>query len=145
MTCAVGARPGRFSDGIARPVMAVGALRKLALPCQRVGNNGLQIVKMRFPIESGADAIAGGDELGGVARAAPGELDLEIDAGDALHALDHFQYGKTAAVAAIERGGGAAGAQMGERVAVRGNKIGDVNVISDAGAVRRRIVGAENA
>jgi hypothetical protein len=75
MTCAVGARPGRFSDGIARPVMAVGALRKLALPCQRVGNNGLQIVKMRFPIESGADAIAGGDELGGVARAAAGELD----------------------------------------------------------------------
>jgi hypothetical protein len=75
MTCAVGARPGRFSDGIARPVMAVGALRKLALPCQRVGNNGLQIVKMRFPIEGGADAIAGGDELGGVARAAAGELD----------------------------------------------------------------------
>jgi hypothetical protein len=59
-----------------------------------VTNDGRQIVETRLPFEHTADAVAGGDELGRVARAAAGTLDLEVDAGDALYALDHFQYGK---------------------------------------------------
>jgi hypothetical protein len=39
---------------------------------------------------------------------------------------------------------GAAGAQIGKRIAMRGNEIGHVFVIPDTGAVRRRIVGAED-
>ena len=117
---------------------SAGAFRKLALPCQSVSDDGFQIVKTRLPVERSADTIAGSDDLWRIALSPAGELDLEIDAGDTLHALDHFQHGKTVTVTAIERRRGAAGAQIGERIAMHGNEIRHVNVIPDAGAVRRR-------
>jgi hypothetical protein len=52
-----------------------GAFQKLALPCQRVADDGLQIVKVRLPSERDADAVASGDELGRIARPAAGEFD----------------------------------------------------------------------
>jgi hypothetical protein len=109
-----------------------------------VVDDGFQIVKTRLPFERRPDAIAGGDDVCRIARPAAGELDLEIDAGDALYRIDHLEHRKATAVTTIERRRGAAGAQMGERIAMRGNEIGNVDVIPDAGAVRRRVVGAEN-
>ena len=38
---------------------SAGAFRKRALPCQRVGDDGLQIVKARLPSERGTDSVAG--------------------------------------------------------------------------------------
>src|SRR5262245_24571069 len=103
-----------------------------------------RFVKTRLPFERRADAVAGGDDLCRVAGPAIGELDLEIDAGDAFYRIDHLQHRKATAVTTIERRRSTAGAQIGERIAMRGNEIGDVNVIPDAGAVRRRIIGAED-
>jgi hypothetical protein len=73
-----------------------------------------------------------------------GERDLEVDAGDPLYRVDHLEHGKTTAVTAIERGRLAAAAQIRQRVAMRAHEIGHVNIISDAGAVRCRVVGAED-
>jgi len=64
-------------------LQSTSTFRKLALPCQRVADDGFQIVKTRLPFERRADAVAGGDDLCRIARPAAGELDLEIDAGDA--------------------------------------------------------------
>ena len=52
-------RPGRFSSGIGELAMPSGAFRKLALPYQRVTDDGLRIVKMRLPFKRVAGAVAG--------------------------------------------------------------------------------------
>jgi hypothetical protein len=59
------------------------AFRKLALPCQRVGDDGLQIVKARLPSERGTDSVTGGHELCRVARPPQCELDAADVAGAA--------------------------------------------------------------
>ena len=110
-------------------------VESFALPRQSVSDD-LQIVQMRLPSEPGTDAVASRDDVCRIARTAAGELDLEIDAGDPFHRLDHFQHRKATPVTAIERRRAAARAQIGERIAMRGNEIGNVNVIADAGAVR---------
>ena len=61
--------------------MIVSCIRKLALPGQRVRDDGLQVVEMRPPFEGRTDKVGRGNDVGGVARAPAGELDLEIDAG----------------------------------------------------------------
>ena len=48
-----------------------------------MGDDGIEIVEMRLPLERGAGAIRGGDDLCRIAEPAWSELDLEIDAGDA--------------------------------------------------------------
>ena len=103
---------GAFSSRISKLQASAGAPGKLALPRQRVRDDGLQIVKARLPSERGADLVAGGDDLCRVARPPRRDLDLEVGARHALDGLDHFQHGKAAAVTAIERRGGAARAQI---------------------------------
>jgi|SRR5258708_5806272 hypothetical protein len=49
-----------------------------SLPRQRVGDNGLQIVKTRLPFERRIGTVAGGDEVRWVACAAGRELDLNV-------------------------------------------------------------------
>src|SRR6185369_17931752 len=100
------------------------ALLKPALPCQRVRDDGREIVVSRLPSERRTRALACGHDLRRIARPASRELDLDIDARDPLHRLDHVEHGETAAVAAIERGRGAAAAQIGER----GDQIGYVDI-----------------
>src|SRR6516164_847247 len=124
--------------------LSAGAFRKLALPCQRVSDDGLQIVKARLPSECGTDSVAGGHDLCRVARPPRCKLDLQVDARDTLDGVNHVQHRKATAVTAIERRGSAAVAQIGERITMRGNEIGHMNVIPDAGAVRRRVVGAKD-
>src|SRR6266849_9296181 len=79
------------------------ACGKLSFPCQGMGDDGIQVIEMRFPMQHGANAIRGRDDLRGIARAPAGELDLEVDAGHPLDALDHVAHGEAAAIAAIER------------------------------------------
>src|SRR5262249_955422 len=85
------------------------------------------------------------DEVRRVARPAGRELDLEIDAGHAaFHRLDHFQHGEATTITTIERRGGAASAQLKERVSMCGDEIGNVSVIPDAGIVPCWIIGSED-
>ena len=62
----------------------------------------------------------------------------------APHRVDHLEHRRAATVAAVERRAGAAAAQIGERRRMRAREIADMDVVADAGAVRRRIVGAED-
>jgi hypothetical protein len=91
---------------------SIGALQKLALPCQRVAHDGLQVVEMPVPFEHRTGTVGSGHDLCGVASPPAGERDLEVDARDLLYRLNHLEHGKTPAVTAIERGGDAAAAQI---------------------------------
>src|SRR6516162_1567578 len=64
--------------------------------------------------------------------------------GYAADRLDRFQHGIAAAVAAIQRHGGSAVAQVGQRCAMGLCEIADVDEIADAASVGCRIVGAVN-
>src|SRR5262245_51653363 len=48
---------------------SIGARQKLALPCQRVAYDGLQIVEMRLPFEQRTDTVGSRHDLCGVANA----------------------------------------------------------------------------
>ena len=109
-----------------------------------MGDNGRKVVETRLPAERRPDPLAYRDDLGGIACPPRRLLDLEIDFRDVLDRLDDFQRRETAAVAAIERQRWSAGSQMAQCIRVRTNEIADINVVADAGAVRRRIIGAEN-
>ena len=63
---------------------------------------------------------------------------------DALHGVDHLQHREALRVAAVEHFGIAAVAQVAQRRHVGAHEVGDVDVVADAGAVRRWIVGAEH-
>ena len=80
-----------------------------------------------------------------IAGAPSGELNREIPPADAPRRVQNLQHRITVAVTAIEGGAGAAAAQVSERRRMRAHQIGDVNVVADAGAVRRRVVGAVDA
>src|SRR5262245_57082007 len=99
---------------------------------------------MRLPFEQRTSTIGSRHDLCRVSRPPAGERDLEVDARDKLYRLDHLAHGETAAVTAIERDRLAAAAQIRERIAMRAHEIGHMNIISDAGAVRCRVVDAED-
>src|SRR5262245_21209682 len=82
---------------------STGARQKLALPCQRVAHDGLQVVEMRLPFEQRTGTIRSRHDLCRVPGSPAGERDLEVDARDPLYRLDHLEHGETAAVTAIER------------------------------------------
>jgi hypothetical protein len=61
-----------------KPAMcSVAALRKAALPRQRVGDDGRQVVELRLPSERGTDAVGRRYDLGGIAGPAARELTLK--------------------------------------------------------------------
>ena len=68
--------------------------------------------------------------MGIEARTLLRQLDLEIDTQTRLTVLMTSSTGPAA--------------QIGERLGMRSDEIGDVNIVADAGTVRCRIVGAEH-
>src|SRR5262245_112541 len=65
---------------------STGARQKLALPCQRVAHDGLQVVEMRLPFEQRTDTVGSRHDPCGVASTPVRERDLEVDARDPLTA-----------------------------------------------------------
>ena len=120
------------------------ALYEFAFPSQCVGDDGGKIVEARLPAERRPGLPAIGDDPRRIAEPPRRDFDFEVDTGGALDRFDHFEHREAVAVAAIERQRLAAGTQVTQRIGMRAHEIGDVNVVADAGAVRRRIVGAEN-
>src|ERR1700683_5068736 len=107
-------------------------------------DNGREIVVARFPAKRGSRPLRIRDYACGITFAARRVLDFEIDARYALNGLDYFEHGKAMAVSAVKRLRGTAGAQLTKRIAMRTRQIAHVDVIANAGAVRRRIIEAEN-
>src|SRR5262245_38462692 len=95
---------------------STGARQKLALPCERVTHDGLQVVEIRLPFEQRTGTVGSRHDLCRVPGPPADERDLEVDARDSLYRLDH---GETAAVTAIERGGDATTPQIRQRIAMR--------------------------
>src|SRR5262249_15155340 len=118
--------------------------QQLLLPIPGRAHDRVEIVQARLPAELRADSVGTGDEGRRIAGAAPSLMHLQPATGDPLHAREHLPYAVAVTVADVERGRGATATQPGERIAVRCGEILDVNVIADAGAICRRIVGAED-
>src|ERR1700739_5050150 len=117
---------------------------ELLLPGQRMGCDLIEIVVLRRPVEETADATAVGDHGHDVAGAARGQLHSELAPGDTPDSLDRLQHGIAAAISAVQRHRGSAGAQIGQGCAMRLDEIADMDEITDAASVRRRIVGTED-
>jgi hypothetical protein len=98
---------------------------------------------MRLPFEQRTGAVGIRHDLCGVTGLLPDERDLEVDA------RDRSTVSITSSTEKLGRNRNepdrlAAAAQIRERIAMRAHEIGHVNIISDAGAVRCRVVGAED-
>src|SRR6266446_5929572 len=96
-----------------------------------------------FPAERFLEFFLAGYQNGGIAGAARAELAGNLAAGDAIGGVNHFENGIAAAVADVE--GFAGNAIDGfERADVGIRNVQDVDIITDASAVRGGIVRAEN-
>src|ERR1035441_4416484 len=114
-------------------------LRELAFPGERGSDNGRKIVEAWLPAKRRSRLPRVGNDPRRIALAPRHDLDLEINARDALDGLDNVEHRKAVVIAAIERQRWQAGPQVTQRVGVRAGKIADVNVVANAGAVRRRV------
>ena len=65
-------------------------------------------------------------------------------AGHPLHAVDDLAHAVAVAVADVECGRGAPATQVGEGVQVRRGQVLDMDVVTHAGAITGRVVGAEH-
>jgi hypothetical protein len=114
------------------------------LPIQRGSNDGVQIVEPWLPAELGPDAVGSRHERRGVARAAGLFSNIQRMAGDSLYALENFPHAIAVSVTHVENDRGAAISQIRECVEMRCGEIFDMNVITNSGSVRCRVVRAVN-
>src|SRR5260370_25497464 len=109
-----------------------------------MGDDGWKIIELRLPTERPADELGIGHDLHRIAGAARCIVDPEVDACDSFDRVQDFKHRKTTTVTAIERHRPAASAQMNQCVQMSTNKIADMNVIPNAGAVGSWVIIAEN-
>jgi hypothetical protein len=105
-----------------------------------VSDDGSEIIVLWCPPEHLAGTIGSRNDLRWIAGAARCDLDLEVDTRDALDHLNHLTHRETMAIAAIKGHRGATRAQIAQRVRMRADEVADVDVIANAGTVRRRII-----
>ena len=98
---------------------------------------------LRFPAESVVKFVFAGDQNGRIAGAAGREFAGDFATGDALGGVENFQDGETAAVADVESLAGNA-IEGFESAEVGIGDVHDVDVVADAGAVGRRVIGAKD-
>src|SRR5690606_25817311 len=103
----------------------------------------VEIVEFRPPSESCPYLLALRDDLWRIACPARGELCRKIDARHAFHRIDNLKDGKPPRVPAVENVRRSASSQMLQRCQVSTCKVGNVDIVAHAGAVRSRIIGPE--
>ncbi len=108
-------------------------------------HDNVEILVLWAPIQRRADAVDIGYQRRRIAGATFGDLHRKIAAVDTAHRVDDLQHRAATAVTAIERRAVTAAAQMRERRRMCARHVADVDVVADAGSVRRRVVGAEHA
>ena len=96
-----------------------------------------------FPAQHGFQLFLAGDQDGRVTRPARRKLPRDFSAGDALGGFDDFQNGITATVANVE-GFPSDALNFLKRAQVGVGDIQDVNIVADAGAIGRGIIGAKD-
>jgi hypothetical protein len=107
-------------------------------------HDGVEVVEFGAPAQHAADAIRCRDRYHDIAFASGAEPNGQRMADGAADRLDDLAHRIAAAIAAVERDAVAALAEITECGDVGAGEIADVDEIANAGAVRRRIVGAEN-
>src|SRR3569623_2039149 len=115
---------------------------QLAFPGERMRDDRVEVLELRLPVEARMDALDIGDQRRRIAVAARRDVDLEVDAADALDRRAPLAHRGAAAIAAVEGRADAARTQMRERGRMRGDEVADMDVVALAGAVGRRILGA---
>src|ERR1700674_4794385 len=123
---------------------AFAAAQQPPFPCQRMGDDGVEVLELRAPIESRANALDIGHQGRRIAGAASAYLHREVATACTPHRIDYLEHRRPAAIAAVECRAGAAAPQIGERRRMRTREIANMDVVADAGAVLRRVVGAEH-
>jgi hypothetical protein len=93
-----------------------------------------------LPSEEGLRAGRISDEPGGVTRSRTFDSSSNRQSCDTTGRLNHFKNGVAASGAEIQRVGCAAAAKVVESANVRIGQIRDVNVITNGGAVRSRVL-----
>jgi len=96
-----------------------------------------------FPAKHALKLVLAGDEDGGIAGATRRKFPWNFAAGDAFGGVEHLEDGEAAAIADIESFAGNVFDGF-ESADVRIGNVEDVNVIADAGAIGRRVIGAED-
>src|SRR5262249_43055414 len=127
-------------SGLGTPKCAPAALA----PRPRVGDLLRRGGKTRRTAEPRARPRRVGDERGRVARPPRPDPHRDIAAGDAAGDVDQLAHRPAASGADVERTAGAAADQVAPRAYVRVGEVADVDVVANAGAVRGRIVVAED-
>src|SRR5690606_33118007 len=91
-----------------------------------------------------ADPPGAGDERGRIAGPARRMVDRKIDAGDALDRLNDLEHRIAAPVASVKHRALAPGSEVIEGEDMGPRQVADMDVVAQAGAVRRRIIRAED-
>ena len=112
-----------------------------SLPRPGGADDKFEVVVARLPAGDLPDSAAVGDERRGIARAAAGLLHRKRDARDLPRAVDHLTHRIAVAVATVHRLRPARFGQTPEGQQVCGGEVVHMDVVTHAGAVRRRIVG----
>ena len=120
------------------------ALLQGRFPGERVSDDGLEIVQSGFPSKRLLNSLSSRDQHRRIARAPVLQACFEVDAGNPLYRLDDLQHGKAAAVAAIESCACPTSSQIVEREHVGMCEIRDVDIVSQAGSVGRRVIRSED-
>src|ERR1019366_8395962 len=110
-------------------------------------NNVVNLGIVGLPAEFVYRLLAGGDEEGGITGAAGADFDWDRVAGHSADGVDHLLDGKSGAVAQVVNepllcGLWAFKGFKGKEMRV--GKIGDMDVVADAGAVGGRVVLAKD-
>ena len=72
------------------------------LPSKRVGDDGGEIIILCAPPKLHLSAIASCDDLSWIAWTTRGDLDLEVNTGNALDHLNHFTHREATAITTID-------------------------------------------
>jgi len=112
-------------------------------PRPRGGDDFLEGRVLGFPAEGAVKFFFAGDQDGGIAGTARGEFAGDLVTSDFFGGVDNFEDGKAAAIADVESFAGN-GFDGFESADVGIGDIENVDVIANAGAVWRGVVGTEN-
>src|SRR5262249_3582394 len=108
----------------------IAGLCEAALPGERMLDDGVEMVELWSPTKVCAQARAVGDDCGGVAGPAAGELDGKIALAHALDRVEHLEHRLAVAVAAVVGRIVSTGAQMRQRRRMCAHEIADMDVIA---------------
>lgn len=142
---AMGCMAGRKgNDPLRQERESIVAVARTGHPLPGCFHDGSGVLAAGFPAEDFPGLLGIGNQAGRVAFAARTVADGDFPAGDFFSRFQDFPDGKPQAGSQIEAFRGAALHQVVHRSQVGVRQVVDVDVVADAGAVRRIVIRAED-